>query len=73
MTIEIANYLKFANVQMAAEATGLTSAMTGQALLDAIKLGNNRSSKLTDTQAAEFTNATEGWSVVDHRANTSTG
>jgi hypothetical protein len=56
--------------------------MASEALLDrfayttltgleaALKFGNNRSSKFTDVQAAQF--ASE-WSVVDHKPNTSTG
>ncbi len=58
--------LKYANLQMAAEARldlfpDLKSALT---------YGNNRSSKFTDKQAAQFT---ADWKVVAHQANTGTG
>lgn len=71
MANEIATYLKFANLQMAAEAlldriplVGITKALTD---------GNNRSSKFTQAQATEFTDPAKGWSVLAHRPNTSTG
>lgn len=73
-----ADYLKYANLQMAAEAfirderTGLLAA-TPQDLRNALEAGNNHASKFTATQAAEFANPVKGWTVLDQRANTPTG
>ena len=71
MTNEIKTYLKYANLQMAAEALLDRAPQVG--IAKALTDGNNRSSKFTATQAAEFTDPEKGWSVVDHRANTTTG
>ena len=66
-----AELLKYADLQMAAEAF-LVDPLTGtpkdlkQALID----GNNRSSVFTATQAKAFA---DRWRVVDQRANTPTG
>jgi hypothetical protein len=71
----IADYLKYANLQMAAEAflknpkTGVES-YSGPALADALKEGNNHASKFTETEAQKFS---EHWEVVDQKANTSSG
>ena len=76
MANDIATYLKFANVQMAAEALyGLDIATPGtlfKNVIDPLVLtrGNTRSSKFTTTQAAEFA---DDWTVVEHISNTETG
>lgn len=67
MSNEIATYLKYANLQMAAEARLDLFSATVPALI----FGNDRSSKFTQTQADQF--IADGWTVVDHKANTSTG
>lgn len=70
-----ADLLKYADLQMAAEAflvTGVTP-KTGSDLITALTDGNKHASRFTTTQAEAFTNLTEGWTVVDQRANTSTG
>jgi hypothetical protein len=83
MTNNITAYLKYANVQMAAEALyGFNPKLSSTNLIpgstetypvinpaDLIE-GNNRSSKFTDIQAAEFAQL---WEVVEHKSNTSTG
>ncbi len=67
----IADYLKYANLQMAAEAflvdrdNSVTDDIAG-ALLE----GNKRSSKFTQPQAEDFNKL---WQVVDQCANTPTG
>ena len=78
MANDIATYLKYANLQMAAEslfgilptnAAGFTKgagSMTEVTLTD----GNKRSSKFTTTQAKEFASL---WEVVEHISNTPTG
>ena len=73
--------LKFANVQMAAEALydsdatlGLpltpgkpfSGAITPQVLID----GNRHASKFTTTEAAKFV---ADWELVEHKSNTTTG
>ena len=76
-TNNVTKYLKFANVQMAAESLfGLDPA--GASPTDkvlsipegALTNGNLCASKFTPTQAAEFLN---NWQVVEHKANTKTG
>jgi hypothetical protein len=76
MTTSIATYLKYANVQMAAEAlyTGRED-LPGTIFFGAIGIptlttGNERSSKFTAMQAEEFS---KDWTVVEHKSNTSTG
>ena len=60
MASDIATYLKFANVQMAAEAlftskNAVPGATYSGAVLPAVlATGNERSSKFSDAQAAEF-------------------
>jgi hypothetical protein len=71
MTNEVSTYLKYANLQMASEALLDTSLQFG--LEKALTNGNNRSSKFTTTQATEFVNATDGWTVVEHLGNTTSG
>lgn len=74
-TSELSTWLKYANLQMAAEAF-LIDKLTGKPYSDTDKLaaalldGNKHSSKFTPTQAAEF--ATE-YTVVAHQDNTGTG
>ena len=76
MTTVIANYLKFANLQMAAEAlydlktapAGSTAA--GEISAAMLTVGNERSSKFTKVQADEFV---KDWTVVEHISNTKTG
>lgn len=77
-TPTIAELLKYADLQMAAEAflrinkTGdLIS--SGSFLVDALKEGNGRASRFTQTQAEAFADSTTGWTVVAQRANTGTG
>ncbi len=73
--LTIADYLKFANLQMAAEAfirdeqTGIL-ATTPQDIARALERGNNRSLLFTETQATAFA---AQWEVLDQRANTGTG
>ena len=67
----IADYLKYANLQMAAEAflvnpDGFVKDDILRALLD----GNKRSTKFTQPQAEEFNKL---WQVVDQCPNTPTG
>jgi Ca2+-binding RTX toxin-like protein len=79
MANEIANYLKYANVQIAAEAffnlktavpgTTFSGLLTG-ANLSMLTAGNDRSSRFTTTQADQFS---EDWEVVEHKSNTATG
>ncbi|WP_202820680.1 hypothetical protein, partial [Variovorax sp. JS1663] len=76
MTNEIATYLKYANLQMAAEALfeqkGLVPSSKYSGVVDATVLmtGNERSSKFTQVQADEFM---KDWTVVEHISNTTTG
>lgn len=76
MANDIATYLKFANVQMAAEALyGLKTAapkalFSGLITPIILTTGNERSSKFTTTQATEFA---EDWTIVEHISNTPTG
>lgn len=70
-----AELLKYADLQMAAEAflrVNKTGDLipSGTALIDALKAGNGHSSKFTKPQAEEFA---KHWTVLDQRANTSTG
>jgi len=72
-TPTIADYLKYANLQMAAEAFLVDSQekpLTGQFYIDALIDGNKRSLVFTETQATAFA---AQWEVVDQRANTNTG
>lgn len=72
--------LAYASVQMAAEASfGLASSQPGQTFSGAfdspeqlalLTTGNNRSSRFTPAQAAEFAQI---WEVVEHKSNTTTG
>lgn len=70
-----AELLKYANLQMAAEAfirdpeTGFLNT-SGTNLINVLKAGNGHASKFTTTQAEEFD---AKWKVLDQRANTDTG
>ena len=82
MTNTIATYLKYANLQLAAEALfefnpqlGSNATPGSTASYETIPLsylvnGNNRSSKFPDVLAADFA---ANWTVVEHKANTATG
>jgi len=71
----VSDYLKYANLQMAAEAF-LKDELTGEErysggnLITALKAGNKRSFVFTQPQADAFA---AQWEVVDQRANTNTG
>ena len=78
----ISDYLKYANLQMAAEAlydsdatVSATSLVPGQLYsgsIDQVVLtnGNRHSSKFTTTEADKFANE---WTVIEHISNTRTG
>jgi hypothetical protein len=73
-TPTIADYLKYANLQMAAEAflfndDGTQKQNVKQALID----GNGHATYFTQTQAEAFVDPQTGWTVVDQLANSSTG
>ena len=72
--LSVSEYLKFADLQMAAEAFLKTvdgeTRYSGTPLIDALKAGNGHASRFTSTQAAAFN--TE-WEVLDQTANTPTG
>ena len=69
----VSDYLKYANLQMAAEAflqvDGLQS-YTGDDLIRALQQGNNHASVFTSTQASAFE---KEWEVLSQDANTETG
>jgi hypothetical protein len=79
MTDQFSQYLRFANIQMAAEslfgiqpglgpgATASIDSMTNISLLD----GNRRSSIFTKSQAEAF--LADGWQALEHISNTTTG
>lgn len=69
MTNAAQTYLKYANLQMAAEAF-LADGKIGNDLKNALEVGNKHSSVFPSTLATEF--ASE-WEVVKHQKNTSTG
>lgn len=79
----IAEYLKYANLQMAAEALfGFNATPPGTVLtpadlaandkntLENLTDGNLHASKFTSTEAEKFT---QEWTVVEHISNTTTG
>ena len=71
MTPTITDYLKYANLQMAAEAFLVNIDRTVKAdIPKALTEGNNHAFKFTSTQATDFDAL---WVVVDQRANTTTG
>jgi hypothetical protein len=65
-----ASLLAYANVQMAAETIYPIGFSAGAIQASWLQTGNNRSSKFTPTQAAEFA---RDWKVVAHKENTGTG
>lgn len=74
----IAESLKYANLQMAAEAfirDPETNALrnAGQQYFDVLVAGNGHASRFTESQAREFVNPVKGWSVLDQVINTPTG
>ena len=77
-TLTVADYLKHANLQMAAEAF-LKDELTGEErysggnLITALIAGNKRSLKFTRPQAESFADPVKGWTVLDQKANTNTG
>ena len=73
-----AEYLEYANLQMAAEAfirneTTGELATTADAIVVALIAGNKRSLKFTRPQAESFADRVKGWTVLDQKANTNTG
>lgn len=66
----VSSYLSFANVQMAAEATGLGEVLSGKNLVIALTEGNGRASSFTDVQAQQFA---QDWQLIAYQENTSTG
>lgn len=74
-TPTITDYLKYANLQMAAEAfirdeqTGILAA-TPQDIRRALQQGNLHASKFTESESIKFERE---WKVLDQRANTATG
>ncbi|WP_443192577.1 hypothetical protein [Pseudomonas indica] len=85
-TLSISDYLKYANLQMAAEALyGYNATIPSANLIpgatyndgainfeDNLIIGNNHASKFTPTQV-ELSGLTSDWTVVEHLSNTSTG
>ena len=76
MSSEITTYLKYAHVQIAAEALykledkSPKTAFAGPITSDVLTTGNDRTSKFTETDAEWFTKT---WTVVEHISNTTTG
>lgn len=82
----IADYLKYANLQMAAEALyGFDATVSGAVLTPGqrttpnsaiaagnLKTGNEHASKFTATEAT-LSGLTDKWIVVEHESNTTTG
>ncbi len=81
----IAEYLKFANLQMAAEALFTfdatpsdTNLTPGAKFKDDIATkiltdGNRHASRFAATEATKFADLAKGWKVVEHISNTPTG
>jgi hypothetical protein len=74
-TLTITDFLKYADLQMAAEAFLRNEdtkelASTGKEVIDTLTEGNHHASKFTETQATAFA---DQWEVVDQIANTGTG
>lgn len=77
-TPTIAELLKYADLQMAAEAfirdpETLALATSGPELRERVIAGNGRASKFTLTQATRFVDQVTGWTVLDQVPNTPTG
>ena len=69
----ISDYLKYANLQMAAEAflvDALGNPLTGDRYREALESGNGHASKFTESEAIKFESE---WTVVDQRKNTDSG
>lgn len=81
MANDVSTYLRYANLQMAAESlfgvlpSDVPGAIKGATSMTAATLadGNNRSSRFTSTQAAQFLADGLGWTVLQHKSNTTTG
>jgi hypothetical protein len=70
-TPTIAGYLKYANLQMAAEAFLVDeNGKLKTNLQQALTTGNNHASRFTETQATDFV---KYWKVLDQCPNTGTG
>ena len=72
-TFTVSDYLKYANLQMAAEAFLVYadgSTKTGTDFSRALLVGNNHATRLTPTQANDFE---AHWVVLDQCANTPSG
>lgn len=74
-TLTIEEYLKYANLQLAAEAFLIDKSTkqlisSGNALVDALKEGNKHSSRFSESEAIKFASQYE---VKAHLANTGTG
>ncbi len=74
----ITDFLKYATLQMAAEAfirdeetKGLND--SGEPLLRVLKDGNKHTSRFPESEARKFADPVDGWTVLDQRANTPTG
>ena len=77
-TPTIADTLKYANLQMAAEAfirDPVTDVLSGSGadLIKALKAGNKHASRFTETQAEAFADPVTGWTVLDQCINTPSG
>lgn len=73
-TLTITDYLKYANLQMAAEAFLVRDDGTVKSdIVSALTDGNFHASRFTPTQAKDFVDPVKGWTVVDQCPNTSTG
>jgi hypothetical protein len=72
--LTVADYLKYANLQMAAEAFLANEAgvLVGD-IATALVLGNKHASKFAEAQATAFVDPETGWTVVAQKANTPTG
>lgn len=71
MANETTTYLKYALLQMAAEAIDWNRFFAGElTMAEVLVAGNGRNSKFTATQAADFASKYE---VVAHQSNTPTG
>jgi hypothetical protein len=58
------DYLKFASLQMAAEATFLRAGMSATDMAEALERGNDHASRFVPSAAAEFA---AQWEVLDER------
>lgn len=65
-TPTINDYLKYANLQMAAEAFLVeANGSAKQDIVQALKDGNNHALRFTQSQAEAFADPAKGWTVVD--------